>query len=648
MMTGRFENFKDSVSENKYVGYFLFAVAVILSFPNFLFSTYYLCVFAPPERVAFCVDESWHTALNIALEKSFVFGGDFVFTYGPLGFLSTRVDFGINFLYLVLFDIFIAANTGFIIRYIWKRHFNFGVVAVTLLICYLSPLADASFKLLFTMLFWVVIGAREKSASYFLVPFAVAVVSFFIKINTSFLAIFIFYIFLLAALFKSEKSRAVKIILGLALPPAIFLATKIFNVDLSGYLYNSLELIGKYNDAMNFIAASSMKYTIWIIVTAVSTWLGFAILFFKGEKNFLRFCSLAVFSLVLFVLFKQSVVRNDGEHLFAYLFFAPVLWIFAAVFFGEEFPRMRKYIVGLSAATIIIGVLPLRHFTNRAEFNPFNRRKYYAQIFTGGDEQTKNRAREKFKMPDDVLQTIGAKTVDVMPLNVNLIYQNNLNYRPRPVFQSYAAFSDRLINLNRQAYESENAPELIIFSNEIIDDRYALFDDQGAKIAMLENYSVVKKFNFSQNEYLLLEKNPSLKFSSLGETENAAINFYEDYTIKDLNKMYFVKIKIDYSLLGKLSRIFYQPLRLKIVFTLDDGTTREYRAVNPILESGVIVNPFVESDDDYEKFFKGEINQLKKIKSFRFVPFYEGNFEKPNLLNYREPIKIESHELSIK
>lgn len=647
MTTLKRGNFTENLLKNKFVKYFLFAAAILLSFPNFLFSTYYLCVYAAPDRIAYCVDESWHTALNIALEKSFVFGRDLIFTYGPLGFLSTRVDFGINFLYLVLFDVFIAANIGFIIWYIWKRHFNFGVIIITLLICYLSPVVDASFKLLFIMLFWLVIGAREKSASYFLVPFAVAVVSFFIKINTSFIAIFIFYIFLLAALFKNEKSNTGKIILGLALPPTILLASKIFNVDLNGYVFNGLELIGKYNDAMNFIAPASMKYTILIAATAVASWFGFLILFFKGEKSIPRICSLTAFCLVSFVLFKQSVVRNDGEHLFAYLFFAPVLWIFAVLFFGDDFRRVRKIVVGLAAAVIIIGVLPLRHFTNRAEFNPLNRRKYYAQIFTGGDEQTKNRAREHFKMPDDVLQSFGAKTADVMPLNVNLIYQNNLNYRPRPIFQSYAAFSDELINLNRQAYEGENAPEMIIFSNEIIDDRYALFDDQGAKIAMLEKYSVVKKFSFSENEYLLLEKNATSKSANLGAAENATITFYEDFAVKDLNKMYLVKVKIDYSMFGKISRILYQPLRLKIVFTLDDGTTREFRAVNPILESGVIVNPFVETDEDYEKFFKGETQSLKKIKSFRLEPFYDGNFEKLNLLNYKEPIKIESHELSI-
>ena len=134
----------------------------------------------------------------------------------------------------------------------------------------------------------------------------------------------------------------------------------------------------------------------------------------------------------------------------------------------------------------------------------------------------------------------------------------------------------------------------------------------------------------------------------MAKQNNQTINFYQNYEIKDLNKSYFVKINIDYSLLGSVSKILYQPLSLKIIFDLEDGTSREFRAVNSILKSGVIVNPFVESDEDYEMFFKGETNQLKKIKSFRIEPLYDNYFEKLNLLNYSEPSKIETYEFSIK
>ncbi len=647
MRLNRFENFNESFLKKKFVKNLLFVFSILLGFPNSIFSTYYLCADAAPERIAFCLDESWQTALNLALENSFVFGKDFVFTYGPLGFLSTRVDFGINFLYFVLFDLFVAANFALIIHYVWKRYYNFAAISVCLLLCWLSPLADASFKLLLIMLFWTILGNRKSSAIYFTVPFLIAVISFFIKLNTSFLAVVIFYIFLSVSIFKDEKISFGKIALALFMPLTIFLGGVVFKVDFAGYIFNGLELINNYNDSMNYISSSFTKYTIFIAATALLSWFGFFVLFLKNKKNISNFCAFAVFSLVLFVLFKQSLVRSDGAHLFAYLYFAPVIWLFTLLFFGENFPKLKNYLFAIAFTTLLISILPLRYATNTNEFNPFSRLTYFAQIFSGNDEKTKVRAAEKFKLPDEILQIIGQKSVDIVPQNVNLIYFNHLNYDPRPVFQSYAAYSEKLLTLNRQKYESENAPEFIIFSNEVVDNRYSMFEDQEAKIAILENYSVHKKFEFSENTYLLLEKNPISKSVKLEESQIEAIRFYENYEIKNLNAMYFLKIKIDYSPLGKISKILYQPLPIKIVLNLDDGATKEFRAVRPILESGVIVNPLVESDEDYECFFKGETNALKKIKSFRIEPFYDGYFKKPNLLNYEEPFKIEAYKFSI-
>ena len=238
---------------------------------------------------------------------------------------------------------------------------------------------------------------------------------------------------------------------------------------------------------------------------------GFAYLLFKNKKNLQTLISIFTFSLVLFVLFKQALVRSDGLHLFAFFYFAPVLWLFCLLFLYKESRVVNISVLFLSLITLFAGILPLRYDIKTAEFNPLNRFNYFAELIAGKNIEAKNQTYESFKLPDEIISIIGQKTVDIIPHNVNLIYFNKLNYDPRPVFQSYAAYSENLINLNRRKYESENAPDFIIFSNEILDNRYALFDDAGAKIAILENYSVRKSFDFKGNTYLLLERNPNRK-----------------------------------------------------------------------------------------------------------------------------------------
>lgn len=641
------ENLSESFLNNKFVKNFLFLFSILLCFPNSFFSKNYLCLDNQPNKIELCLDQSWQTAINLALEKSFVFGKDFVFTYGPLGFLSTRVDIGIHPFYLLIFDLFIIANIAFIIWFVWKHYYNVSTILICLLLCYLSPLSDASFKMLMIMLFWLNIGFHKPSAKYFIVPFIISILSFFIKLNTSFLAIFIFYLFIIGSLIVHKKADLGKIVLAVLLPVGLFLSSCILNVDLAGYLKNGLELISSYNDSMNYISSSFTKYTIFVVLTSLLSLSGFTYLLFKNKKNLPTFISIFTFTLVLFVLFKQSLIRSDGLHLFAFFYFAPVLWLFCLLFLYDKSRLINVSVLFLSLITLLAGILPLRYDTKAAEFNPLNRFSYFSELISGKNTDAENRTFETYKLPDEIISMIGQKSVDIIPHNVNLIYFNHLNYNPRPVFQSYAAYSENLINLNRLKYESENAPDFVIFSNEILDNRYALFDDAGAKIALLENYAVSTSFNFNGNTYLLFERNPTEKQLRLGEPEFEMINFYQNYELKDLSKSYFIKIKIDYSLPGSILKIIYQPLSLKLIFNLDDGTSRELRAVNAILKGGVIVNPFVETDDDYEKFFKDETDQLKKIKSFHVEPLYNNNFEKLNLLNYTEPIKIETYEFSI-
>ena len=391
------------------------------------------------------------------------------------------------------------------------------------------------------MLFWLNIGFQKPSAKYFIIPFVISILSFFIKLNTSFLAIFIFYIFIFGSFFIHKKLDFGKIVLAILLPIFLIFSSWILNVDLAGYIKNGLELISNYNDSMNYFSSSFTKYNVFVVLTSLVSLSGFAYLLFKNKKNLQTLISIFTFSLVLFVLFKQALVRSDGLHLFAFFYFAPVLWLFCLLFLYKESRVVNISVLILSLITLFAGILPLRYDIKTAEFNPLNRFNYFAELIGGKNSEAENQTYENFKLPDEIISIIGQKTVDIIPHNVNLIYFNKLNYDPRPVFQSYAAYSENLINLNRQKYESENAPDFVIFSNEILDNRYALFDDAGAKIAILENYSVRKSFDFKGNTYLLLERNPSDKKFTLGEPNNQTINFYQKYDLKDVNQIVFYK-----------------------------------------------------------------------------------------------------------
>ncbi len=101
---------------------------------------------------------------------------------------------------------------------------------------------------------------------------------------------------------------------------------------------------------------------------------------------------------------------------------------------------------------------------------------------------------------------IGNESVDIIPSEISYIYANALTYNPRPVIQSYTAYTGYLDGLNRIKYMSDSAPTFILFSAEAIDRRYAFFDEPQTKRAILQNYEVVSSANLDDSKMILLKR----------------------------------------------------------------------------------------------------------------------------------------------
>lgn len=53
------------------------------------FCVIYFSLSLPAGYAGFNIDASWHESLVMAIDNGFVFGRDFIFNYGPLGYLNT-------------------------------------------------------------------------------------------------------------------------------------------------------------------------------------------------------------------------------------------------------------------------------------------------------------------------------------------------------------------------------------------------------------------------------------------------------------------------------------------------------------------------------------------------------------------------------
>ena len=424
--------------------------------------------------------------------------------------------------------------------------------------------------------------------------------------------------------------------IGLILPILIYLLSFPLKTDLPGYVSTGFHFVGGYNDAMNTGIGEYRLFTAIAIVIVI-----FCLFLFSTQNLKKNIPVLLTYCIFSYVLFKQSFVRSDLHilHFFALL---PAFIGIAALFFEKHSVFARTAVVSICLLCYSIGI-SLNNYSN-----PLNKSDYFVNLFSIHNSGNFESKAPLFVLPPEILDKIGSKTVDVVPGEHVLLYFNKLNYNPRPVVLSYAAYTPYLRSLNYEKYTGPTAPESLIVSNQSIDNRYAFSDDQKVKFSLITDYYCNAEFQVQDFEYLLFQRKSNNATITISPPNEEILKIGEYYDLKDTNKIYFIKMNIEYSLLGKGLRFAYKPFIISIIFTLEDGSERRHRVVIPIYKDGIMVNPYIEKEKDLFNFITGNRSAEKKIKSFRFeVSSSTALLNYVAVKSYDENINLSVSEISI-
>lgn len=540
------------------------------------------------------LDPSYFIALNLAVENGFIFGKDFIFTYGPLGILALRLPIIVPEYLIIFFDIYLISNLLIIIYLILKNNFSPVYVILTFLVIltlrnFYGP--EIVWPLLFIFYFMCYYSLRKKTFSFPLLN-AIFLVNllFYIKLNLGLIVYLVFFVFLLYALFTKGlhyKTIAFSFCLSFIF---LFLAAHLLKVDIVNYTKGSLALVDAYNDAM-YLKVFKEKY-LWMALMIIAAYI---LLLFLNVRIIFKnsFSILVIFftSLSVYVLFKQGFVRADG-HLYAFFQFITLLFVLPWFFLTH----LRNHFSYLVIFSLAISCIPLGKYLIKSTYRGKNLYSYYApEKFYLSYEYS----RESVQFPEYFINEIGEKTTDIIPWSISYIYFNDLKYNPRPVIQSYSAYNGYLDLQNQQKYLHSSAPDYIFYEIGTVDGRYHLWDETRTKLALLQRYNVDKRWN----EMFLLKKTENLQPVDTLEKINSTIRLNEWAEIPSSDRPCIAKIKIKYSLLGKLIRLLFQPPDLQITLS-SDKDNYPFRAVKTLIEDGIIINKQVFSSDDMDLFFR--------------------------------------------
>ena len=609
-----------------------------LLFPNYFELNIY--PIQPSQYNWTSLDPSWTVTLNYLKIKGLTWGSDIAFTYGPLGQLCTRVGWGESKFLFLIFDVFMFVNWFLVFYLSLKKSKNiiitlFLVVFVSLVFPLWIGIAN-SFVLLLFYMFWLRENIESNSKMSYVFLILIAVLMFFIKLNTGLLALPLLYCIIVYN--KIYKKISSKLFLILFFTPLflIYFLTIILNVSLLKYMFSALEIVSGYNEIMYLEnqLENSLKYVIGIsCITFVA--ITFSLYLNKKLNNLEKIFILGISILSFYLMYKQAFLRADVNHIIEFfLYFTLFLLVFS-----DFHTSLKNYFL---SGLVLFNVLIVFYFLNNNQpktllLSEKLSKKEYFLGFTNFNSTSGLHLEENYlKLPDSFLNKIGNETVDVYPWNIQMLLENKLNYKPRPVIQSYISYTKKLEELNFNHYNSSNAPQYVIYEFESIDGRYPLFDESKLNLALNLNYQIVDKGIIDNKKILLLKKMPNFKEIKLEKVKEYAM--YNNSPLIPQKGIYY-EIELYNNIFGKFYSVLKNSPEIKIEIQIQNGEKIEYKTSKKLLESGIFSPVFVRNTDEFEIFMNNkDSDSIQKVKYYSF-----------RLLNdkmFKEKIKITEYKIT--
>lgn len=567
------------------------------------------------------LDPSWQLALHEAFDKGRVFGKDFVFTYGPLGWLSTRLPYPSTVLPLLFADILFGILTLWaFVAVTWTLPRWYHLFALPLICCAAgSPFFSHNLVMLMFSLeiLFLIIFVRSKRYGLLLPASMLSIGAFCVKLNIGFASI---GAIVLAVLLTSVEDRT-RIFKGacssLILLLALITAGYLLRIDFAGYILGSLSIAKGYNDAMPLPPTGREEY-VWgalVILGIFSAWL------LGNIKNILKkldttFAGLVI-PLFLFLLFKQAFVRAD-EHVFEFIAWCSVP---IGIMAWAGIDRLRFSSIPIVASLMLT---PLLGNEGKISFDYILRRaegffSYLAQIERSNEIAQTAPIPSDTTLPREIIEIVGESSVDIFPWEISALLSHKLAYHPRPVPQSYVAYTGYLDGLNKNFFNSSNRPTYIVYAHHCADRRYCNFEDSQTRLSLLSHYDLVGRWNY----HLLLKSRSIPRKIETVPGPAGSFAFGRPFKVPDMAGLLFAKINIEHSPVGKIFSTLYQTASIEVIFSSGKARTAAYRIIPPILKAGVILNRLVENVEDAQQFFSLSDNQkvITKLRISSVDPF---------------------------
>ena len=617
---------------------------------------FFICFLPMPGAIHVGLDPSWSYVISYASFMNLNYGKDIIFTYGPLGYLIHGATIEGNFWQIFIFRllihlIFYVVIVQELVRNYLDKKFTDLIFLTLSVFGFLLLSGSTDYKILFIFMALIVYeDSLTKKSKFFYSLFLGIIAGFCLttKFSLGILTTGTAILYYGGNLVAKVKNN-IKISTQYCYKLLIFLISSLLTASLIletlsedrssliAYIRNSLELSSGYSSAMSIVGSNwEVLYSLFqafFILTILIAGL-------KAKPNVLGYNLSLLF--VLWIVFKHGFVRQDG-HVLVFISFTPLLaylclknslksgnkrWIF-------YFTQISSLLISITTTYLLFyspfayspfakvlqnykiiapQTLSIHNFSNNLKFI-FNPQKEKERITDLGQTNL-----FKVRLQPAVLDIIGSKSVDVIPWEISLVPANGLNWKPRPIFQAYSAYTNKLDSINTEGILN-NETDYILYDFTAIDNRHPFFDEPKTFFEIFCRYQISPDIpDFIETEFvkkiMILEKRSFNICSQSEASSNFSVDWDQNYDLGKIDKeLVRANLQIEYSILGKIYKTIFRSPPVTIHLTYRDEQESSFRIIPENANNGVIISHLPKSPDEALSLFQGDLPI--PVKSFR-------------------------------
>ena len=570
------------------------------------------------------LDPSWAFAMNQALVQRLSFGDQLSFSFGPWASLYSQSYHPATDRMMLVGGLYLASSCWFACWTLIDRRTWPWMIVLAAVLLPLRNARDAAMFLppLFAVLAslhltgrWRAHQQRVTWANVAALAMLFAPVGVLPLIKGSSLVLSLGIAACASAWYVADRKpllAATVVIAPIAAAIVFWVAAGQAPATLLVYLGGMLRLSSAYVDAMSldgrvveillFLAGSVAVLLVAAVYTEV-----------PGRA---RLYLTVVYGILLFVAFKAAFVRHDGHAKIA-----GTTLLFAAL----TLPLCARPLVAVPAIVLAFGAWA----GIDSNYSDGWRQSLMVGMSTVPSSLSA-RLHGDANLPHQYSAALGAiatqqplpsmaGSTDIYPFDQASLFASENRWSPRPVFQTYAAFTPDLAEANRQHLVGERAPFNVVFRVSPIDRRVPSGDDGPSWPALLRYYQP----RAMGGDFLFLRRRPGAPPLETG-TDPLASSVHilgERVPLPVSQRPLFARLEIRPTLFGEAVGFLFKRTHLMIRFELRDGTQREYRLVPGVAASGFLLSPLIETTPEFGLLY-GRLPVLhgKDVTAFTVAP----------------------------